>query len=262
MITDGLAETAFAAVATYEFLWRDTDPAVLPGSGPMVGLNHDLRFRPRRQDRPPHFRETGAFYAMTVAGLRESGHRFFGRTHRRGTGHAALEIDPLAELRMADAIASMILPAVEVVDEPVDVDAVITDFDGVHTDDAHCRPAWLGVRAGEPCRRLRGGQLKRLGIPFVIISTEVNPVVSARASKLGVRSFKACRTSGPRCHLAPQPVSAGRAAYLGNDLNDQAAMSYVGWPIAVRDARPEIRQQARLVLTRRADRARSASCAI
>ena len=41
--------------------------------------------RPRRQDREPHFLETGAFYVMDAAGFRAAGHRFFGTDrHRRG----------------------------------------------------------------------------------------------------------------------------------------------------------------------------------
>jgi CMP-N-acetylneuraminic acid synthetase len=31
-----------------------------------------------RQDREPHYRETGAFYVMRAPGLRESKYRFFG----------------------------------------------------------------------------------------------------------------------------------------------------------------------------------------
>ena len=200
MILDGSADTVFAAVRTFEFLWSDADPSRSSGSGAMIGVNHDPRARPRRQDREPNFRETGAFYAMTVAGLRESCHRFFGRTHLvEVPEHAAVEIDALAELRVANAIASVIQPAVGVVDEPMEVDAVITDFDGVHTDDA----ATVDEHGLESVRVSRSDGLgvanvRRLGIPFVIISTEVNAVVSARAMKLGVEVLRECRTNEPR----------------------------------------------------------------
>ena len=53
--------------------------------------------------------------------------------------------------------------------------------------------------------------------------------------------------------LRERGVAAERAAYLGNDVNDQGAghLSLVGWPVAVHDAWPEVREHARLVLTRR-----------
>jgi hypothetical protein len=37
---------------------------------------------------------------------------------------------------------------------------------------------------------------------------------------------------------------------LGNDVNDLAPMGLVGWPVAVADAHPTVRQAARLVLAR------------
>jgi YrbI family 3-deoxy-D-manno-octulosonate 8-phosphate phosphatase len=259
MITDGHADSVFSAVATYEFLWRDADPGETPGSGSMVGQNHDLRVRPRRQDRAPHFRETGAFYAMTVDGLKRGGHRFFGRTRLVEVAEqTAIEIDTAAELQLADAIASALGPSAGGADPnacaSVDVDAVITDFDGVHTDDG----ATMDQHGVESVRISRSdglgvARLRRLGIPMVIISTEVNPVVTARAAKLGVEVVQAVddKQAAVRDWLASHQILPARAAYLGNDLNDQAAMSSVGWPVAVQDARPEIRQLARLVLTRR-----------
>ena len=71
------AESAFAAVATYEFLWRQSPERP---TGLVTGLNHDRRRRPRRQDREPDYRETGAFYVMSVPGSGTHRHRFFGRT--------------------------------------------------------------------------------------------------------------------------------------------------------------------------------------
>ena len=79
MVADGQADSVFAAVPTYEFLWRSGP------DGQASGINHDAAYRPRRQEREPHFRETGAFYVMSVAGFRAARHRFFGRTGcRRG----------------------------------------------------------------------------------------------------------------------------------------------------------------------------------
>ncbi|MEV4188979.1 acylneuraminate cytidylyltransferase family protein, partial [Streptosporangium canum] len=50
-VLDGTADVVFSGLRTHEFLW----------SAAGAGVNHDPSFRPRRQDREPHFRETGAF---------------------------------------------------------------------------------------------------------------------------------------------------------------------------------------------------------
>ena len=64
---------------------------------------------------------------------------------------------------------------------------MITDFDGVHTDDrALGRPAWDRVRPGRAGDGMGVALLRQAGVPFLIVSTERNPVVGARAAKLGV----------------------------------------------------------------------------
>ena len=50
--------------------------------------------------------------------------------------------------------------------------------------------------------------------------------------------------------LAAHAIPMDRAAYLGNDINDLGPMGVVGWPVAVADAHPAVRQAARLVLAR------------
>src|SRR4029453_10019418 len=126
MIIHDHADSVFSAVATYDFLWRGS------GSfGVVTGQNHDPAARPRRQGREPNFRETGAFYVMAAAGFRAAQHRFFGRTAVVQVPElSAVDIDHLNDLILAGAVAQVMAPLHE-----IDVDAVITDFDGVHTDD-------------------------------------------------------------------------------------------------------------------------------
>lgn len=109
LVADGSAQSAFSGVETYAFLWRDADPEQPAGSGAMVGQNHDAEYRPRRQDRRPDFRETGAFYVLDVAGFRAAEHRFFGTTRVVPVSElASLEIDTVEELALADAFASVL----------------------------------------------------------------------------------------------------------------------------------------------------------
>jgi YrbI family 3-deoxy-D-manno-octulosonate 8-phosphate phosphatase len=243
MVTGSQADSVFAAVATYEFLWRSGP------DGQASGINHDAAYRPRRQDREPHFRETGAFYVMSVAGFRAARHRFFGRTAVVEVPElTAVEIDHDHDLTLASALAAAIDPRVR-----VDVDVVVTDFDGVHTDDS----ATVDEDGYEAVRVSRGDglgveRLRKSGIPVLILSKETNRVVRARAAKLRVDVLHGIdgKAEAVRDWLSRQGVAPERAAYLGNDINDLGAMELVGWPIAVADAHPAVRQAARLVLSR------------
>jgi N-acylneuraminate cytidylyltransferase len=251
LVLEGRADSAFSGVATYDFLWRDAHADALPGGGAMVGLNHDEAVRPRRQDRRPDFRETGAFYAMDTAGFRRHRHRFFGRTTVVSVSDlTTVEIDTPHDLVLAEALAGIVDAPVT---QPVDVAAVITDFDGVHTADT----AYLDETGRESVRVSRSdglgvGRLRAAGIPMLIVSKERNPVVTARARKLGVEVLQGVDDKAPavRSWLAEHQIAPDRAAYLGNDVNDLEAMQSVGWPVAVRDARPEVLAAARLTLSR------------
>jgi YrbI family 3-deoxy-D-manno-octulosonate 8-phosphate phosphatase len=238
------ADSVFSAVATFDFLWRPTG-----AFGLVTGQNHDPAVRLRRQDREPDFRETGAFYVMSAAGFRSARHRFFGRTAVVQVPElSAVDIDHLDDLILAGAVAQVMAPSHE-----IDVDAVITDFDGVHTDDL-VTVSQHGVESVRVSRAdgLGVERLRSVGIPLLIVSKEVNPVVQARAAKLGVELLHGVedkrRVVGE--WLVARHIPADRAAYLGNDVNDLGAMGLVGWPVAVADAHPAVQQAARLVLAR------------
>ncbi len=68
------ADTALAVIPFHYFLWRPGD------SGDALGINHDKRVRPLRQEREPQYLESGAIYVMKADGFRRAGHRFFGKT--------------------------------------------------------------------------------------------------------------------------------------------------------------------------------------
>lgn len=239
----GEADSVFSAHETFGFVWRrDAD-------GQASGINHDASHRPRRQDREPHYLETGAFYVFTAAGFRESRHRFFGRIAVAEVPEwSAIEIDDEHQLRIARSLAAM-----HEAPHPIAVRAVVTDFDGVHTDDT----AIIDASGGERVRVSREdgmgvALLRHAGIPMLILSTEVNPVVRARAEKLRVPVLHGIddKEQALRGWAAENGLDLDDIAYLGNDVNDLPAMRIVGWPIAVANAHPRVREAARVVLTR------------
>jgi YrbI family 3-deoxy-D-manno-octulosonate 8-phosphate phosphatase len=235
-------DVVFSATETFAFLWRQTTDGA-------VGVNHDAAVRPRRQDREAHFQETGAFYVMRAEGFVRGGHRFFGRVGVHEVDPLrAIEIDTVEELELAHLIAPLFARAAE-----VDVDALITDFDGVHTDDTAAVDS-AGNESVTVSRADGAGvaALRRAGVPVLILSRETNPVVAARGRKLGVEVLQGVddKAAALGNWAETAGVSLARCAYLGNDLMDLPAMALVGWPVAVADAHPQARAAARIVLER------------
>jgi YrbI family 3-deoxy-D-manno-octulosonate 8-phosphate phosphatase len=239
-VAAGAADVVFSAVESWGFIWRHGDDG-------MTGINHDPAARPRRQDRRPEYLETGAFYVLDAAGFRVAKHRFFGRTGVALVEERhALEIDTAEQLRIANAIAPLVSPAAA-----LDVDALVTDFDGVHTDDS----VLVGQDGAEFVTVNRGdgmgvGLLRKAGVPVLILSTETNSVVSARAAKLGVevRQGVGDKAAVLRAWTEARSLDLDRVAYLGNDVNDLVCLDLVGWPLAVPEAHPRVLAAARLVL--------------
>jgi len=91
--------------------------------------------------------------------------------------------------------------------------------------------------------------MRRVGLPVLILSTEVNPVVSARAAKLGVECRQGIPAKGEELALwlSEKRLAPGRVLYLGNDVNDLPCFAQVGWPVAVASAQAPVRAAARAV---------------
>jgi 3-deoxy-D-manno-octulosonate 8-phosphate phosphatase (KDO 8-P phosphatase) len=120
---------------------------------------------------------------------------------------------------------------------------VAFDFDGVFTDNAVyvTQDGHESVR----CTRSDGLGLEKLaglGIATVVISTEVNPVVSARCRKLALRCIQACddKRSALESVAAELAVSLSATAFVGNDINDLECLKIVGVPVVVGDAHEDV----------------------
>jgi 3-deoxy-D-manno-octulosonate 8-phosphate phosphatase (KDO 8-P phosphatase) len=120
---------------------------------------------------------------------------------------------------------------------------VAFDFDGVFTDNM----VFVFEDGSEAVRCFRSDgiglkKLKKLGVETVIISTESNPVVSARARKLKIRCFQNCEDKRKTLESLAQEmgISLTEIAFVGNDINDLPCLTSVGLPIVVKDAHPEV----------------------
>ncbi len=133
---------------------------------------------------------------------------------------------------------------------------VVFDFDGVMTDN-RVLVAEDG-RESVFCSRADGlglQMLGRAGIGCLILSTETNPVVTARASKLGVECLQVrgvdAKGEALRGIIRDRGLDPAAMAYVGNDVNDIECLGLVGVPICVADAWPAVRRAARYATARR-----------
>jgi YrbI family 3-deoxy-D-manno-octulosonate 8-phosphate phosphatase len=126
----------------------------------------------------------------------------------------------------------------------------IFDFDGVFTDNR----VWVNERGEEALAfsRSDGLGLRRLdevGVQYLIVSLERNPIVGARAAKLGASCVQGV---DDKLSLVRERAegSLDDVAYLGNDVNDADCLRAVGLPVVPADAWPEVKPLARWVLER------------
>ena len=87
-------------------------------------------------------------------------------------------------------------------------------------------------------------KLRELGVEVMVLSSEPNPVVAARAEKMGVKAIHnvGMQDKGRvmREVLEQKNVRAENVVYVGNDLNDLPCFEIAGWSVAVADAYPEV----------------------
>ncbi|UFQ17628.1 MULTISPECIES: N-acylneuraminate cytidylyltransferase [Streptomyces] len=271
------ADTAVTVAPFHGFIWRDaaddaTDgtpdvPAQrtdsLGGTATLAnstrtrggyGVNHDKSFRPRRQDRPQDLLETGAAYAMDAAGFRAQKHRFFGHTEPVRTDPArVLEVDDPHDLARARALAPLFdTGRAQALPTAADIDAVVLDFDGTQTDDRVLIDSdgreFVSVHRGDG---LGIAALRKSGLRMLILSTEQNPVVAARARKLKLPVLHGIdrKDLALKQWCEEQGIAPERVLYVGNDVNDLPCFALVGWPVAVASAHDVVRGAARAVTT-------------
>lgn len=136
---------------------------------------------------------------------------------------------------------------------PQQVDLVVFDFDGVMSDNR----VWVAEDGREMVAANRSDSigirnLREAGISSIILSTEVNPVVSARARKIKmpVVQGQEDKAAALRAILVEREIDSSRVVYVGNDTNDLPCFPLVACFVAVADAQPAVLRQADLILSR------------
>ena len=171
-----------------------------------------------------------------------------------------VDIDNLADWAKYEALVysgalEMVSPGRERRQMPQEIKLIISDFDGVISDGR----VWTDENGKETVAAIRSDsmrirQMRECGIEVMILSSEVNPVVKARAEKMGVEAISGVdlREKGEvfKKFLAENHLDASQVIYLGNDFNDLPCFELAGWAVAVADAYPEVLRAADYVLSR------------
>jgi N-acylneuraminate cytidylyltransferase len=216
-----------------------------------------------RQILPPVYWQTGHIDAIRVSTIRQK---------KSLTGDVVyplvidprytVDIDNLPDWAKYEALAAsgleMVSPGATFAVKrsmPQRIDLIISDFDGVITDNR----VWVDQHGTEFVAAYRSDSigvqaLRRIGIEVMILSSEPNRVVEARARKMGVQVIHGVGIYDKGRvmleMLKERNLSAENTIYIGNDLNDLPCFEIAGWSVAVADAYPEVIRAADHVLNK------------
>src|SRR5512138_265023 len=212
-----------------------------------------------RQILPPVYWQTGHIDAIRATTIKQK---------KSLTGDAiyplmidpryTVDIDNLSDWAKYEALAlsglEMVTPGKMKRSMPDKIDLIICDFDGVLTDNR----VWVDRDGRESVAAFRSDSirvkdLRAAGIDLMILSSEVDAVVAARARKMGVEAVQGVAHEKGRALLEileQKNIKAENVVFVGNDLNDLSCFDVAGWSVAVADAYPEVLRTADFVLTR------------
>jgi len=161
-----------------------------------------------------------------------------------------------AEWLVRHAGLEMVRPALQQLQKrplPNPLRLVVLDFDGVLTDNR----VWVDEQGHEMVAANRSDSmglklLRQAGVEVMVLSTEVNPVVSARCQKLRLPVLQGVedKVTALRQVLAERSIEPREVIFMGNDINDTPCFPLVGCAVVPADAQPAAQQVADIILTR------------
>ena len=170
-----------------------------------------------------------------------------------------IDIDNLSDWAKYEALVTsgleMVTPGRMKRPMPEKIDLLICDFDGVITDNR----VWVDQDGRESVAAYRSDsirirELHERGIEVLILSSEPNRVVEARAKKMRVEAIHGIGIQEKgrvmREVLAQKNIQPENVIFVGNDLNDLPCFEIAGWCVAVADAYPEVIRAADFVLSK------------
>lgn len=236
-----------------------------PENGPMTNLldvaGVDEPYNAPRQVLPPVYWQTGHIDAIRPSVILEQGsmsgkHVYPLLIDPRFT----VDLDSLNDWIRAEWLVSfggleMVWPGRARRALPETVKLLVLDFDGVVTDNR----VWTDENGHEMVAANRSdslimGKMKKAGVEVVILSSEVNKVVAARAKKMGLEAIHGVgledKAAVLQDLLKERQIDPHCVVYVGNDINDLPCFEIVGWAVAVANALPDVLHAADYVTTK------------
>jgi N-acylneuraminate cytidylyltransferase len=224
---------------------------------PLLNDEFEEPYNMPRQKLPPTYWQTGHLDIIRASTILEKNTMTGGVILSLVLDPAyTIDIDTLRDLSRAEWMLAhenlpLVLPGKAPRPFPMKVKLVVLDFDGVLTDNR----VWVDGDGNEMVAAHRGdgwgiARLKENGIKVVVLSTETNPVVSARCRKLGIEAIQSVDEKGPAIDqiIRAAGVDASEIVFLGNDENDLPCFEKVAWAAVVGDCHPGVIHQADHVL--------------
>jgi 3-deoxy-D-manno-octulosonate 8-phosphate phosphatase (KDO 8-P phosphatase) len=135
--------------------------------------------------------------------------------------------------------------------EKVVIKLIVYDFDGVLTDNK----VYFDQHGNEMVQVSRAdglgiSEIRKLEIEQIILSTETNSVVSARAKKLDLFCIQGVndKTKALVDYCENHQIDLSKVAYVGNDINDLEVMKLVGTTFCPADAHKSIKHISKHIL--------------
>lgn len=124
------------------------------------------------------------------------------------------------------------------------------DVDGVLTDGG----VWWGPN-GEEWKRFHFADImglslaKKAGMLLAMISGEDSPLVDRMAAKFDIEVFKPCKDKSAALQqfMDRHGLTCEEICFIGDDVNDLAALALAGLPCAPADARPVVLAKCKLI---------------
>jgi len=248
-LTDDNADSLFSSARFADsFVWMQTEKG-------LECINFTCNRSFRQQDVKPRYLENGSIYLFKPEIVRTTNNHLGGRiaTYEMEFWKAS-RIDTQQDKAFWELFFKTRLTERFVDLSPDAIDLIVYDFDGVMTDNRV-----LTLQDGTEAvfaNRSDGFAVRRMnemGIKQVIISTETNPVIKARAEKIGIPCLQGIgnKLTILKKYISENNIDKGKVVFIGNEINDVEAMSYVGLPVAPADAYPEVKDMAMIVLKAR-----------
>ena len=131
----------------------------------------------------------------------------------------------------------------------IDLDLCIYDFDGVFTDNT----VSINEKSEESvvCNRADGlaiDYMRKMKIKMIILSSEKNKVIKARAKKLKITCIQGINKKANflKRFFVKNNYNPNKCLYVGNDLNDFHAMKLCGYRACPSDSHARIKKISNL----------------